>query len=50
MNVSERTADAQRPLEEQEFCYFPETEGVQGTIEVDDEENFGQKISLEVSA
>ena len=50
MNISERTADAQLPLEEQKFCYFPETDGIKGCIEIDDEENFGQKIKQEVTS
>jgi len=35
---------------EQRFCYLPETPDVKGVIEVDDEENFGQKLQQEVTS
>ena len=50
MSISERTADGQLPEDEQLFCYYPETENVKGNIEIDDEENFGQKIKQEVTS
>ena len=50
MSVSERTEDSQLPLDDQNFRYLPEMEGVSGTIEVDDEENFGQKHRQQVTS
>ena len=37
-------------MPQKRFCYLPETPDVKGTIEVDDEENFGHKITQEVTS
>ena len=50
MSSSARAEDRDLPPEERQFRYVEETPAVKGTIMVDDEENFGQKIPKEVES